>query len=384
MKTRDFQSVWTFVRMLVSCALLLAAGHAGAAVVEMPGLFKATVPVADRSDAERRRAQGEGLVEVLIRASGDSTIGNQDAVVAAAREADRYLLQYSYDTRPGADGEPQIVLKLDFDGAVLQGFLRRSGLPVWSSSRIPLLIWMVWEQELDRDGVNAASNPGAHQILQQEGKRRGVPLLFPAYDSEDQSHATLGDIWGLFPEPVLAASVRYDTPLVLMARVRETASAFQISALLHLDGQKQAFEIRQADSAAGLRQLLDRVADKMGDHFGLVASRQGGQQEVILEVARVNRLVDFAALTAYLDGVMPISLYRVQSVAGDHARFALLLDGGLEALEQVFRQEHRLVPALVETPPLPAMPVDGSQSDAPAAPHQAPTGPVVIQYEWRG
>lgn len=355
---------------------LLLTGTSPARATEVGGLYKASVAVKDRSDAERRRAFAEGFVQVLVRASGDSGIGQQEAVVTAIGSVDKYMMQYGYATRDGESGEPQPVLNMDFDGSAINEFLRRYGLPLWGSNRPPLLIWMAWEQELDRDLVSAEANPGAHQILQQEAVRRGVVLSFPAFDSEDRSRVSIGDVWGLFPEPVLAASARYQTQSVLMARVKETASAIQINALFHLEGQKYTIDINEADSARALHQLLDQVVDRMGAHYALVASSLGRQQ-LILNVEGVDDLQDFAALTQYLDGVLAISLHRMHALKADHAEFVLTLETGLDALRQVFRVDGKLVPSVVETPPIP----DGV---AAPAPNEAPNGPVVIYYRWQG
>ena len=354
---------------------LLLTGASSAWATEVGGLYKASVPVKDRSDAERRHASAEGFVQVLVRASGDSGIGQQEAVVTAIGSVDKYILQYGYATRDGESGEPQPVLNIDFDGGAITEFLRRYGLPLWGTNRPPLLIWMAWEQELDRDLVSAEANPGAHQILQQEAARRGVALAFPAFDSEDRTLVTIGDVWGLFPEPVLAASARYQTQSVLMARVKETASAIQINALFYLEGQKYTIDISEADSARALHQLLDQVVDRMGAHYALVTSSLGRQQ-LLLNVEGVENLQDFAALTQYLDSVLAISLYRMHALQADHAEFQLTLETGLDALRQVFRVDGRLVPSAVETPPIPA--AEGAE------PNQAPSGPVVIYYRWQG
>ncbi|HVL00233.1 MAG TPA: hypothetical protein VM553_10495, partial [Dongiaceae bacterium] len=121
----------------------------------------------------------------------------------------------------------------------------------------------------------------------------------------------------------------------------------------------------------------------------LVSSNQGRQQ-LILDVEGVDDLNDFAALTQYLDGVLAISLYRMNALKGDHAEFLLTLESGLDALRQVLRVDGRLAP--VEEAAAPA--ATGSESagtmgEAAAstpeqAPIQAPTGTVVIRYRWQG
>src|SRR5690606_26280417 len=116
----------------------------------------------------------------------------------------------------------------------------------------------------------------------------------------------------------------YEVQTVLMAKVRE-ADGVQISAMLYLDGQQYAFEVRQANSGSALRQLLDQVVDRVASHFALVVSGQDSQQ-VVLAVDGVQGLNDFAALTRYLDTVLPISLYRMRLVQDDQVEFVLSLE----------------------------------------------------------
>lgn len=372
-----------FLFALLLIVPLLTASLAAAAA-DVGGVYRASVTVTDRTDAERKRAISEGFSQVLVRVSGDSAIGQQDAVIAAAASAERYVVQYGYETRAltGENaGQKATFLNVQYDASGISNFLRRAGLPIWTSNRVPLLLWLAWEQGLDRDIVNDSTHTGAYQTLQEEAVRRGVTLVFPAYDSEDRSRMSIADIWGVFPQPVLMASQRYEVQTVLMAKVRET-DGVQISAMLYLDGQQYAFEVRQADSSSALRQLLDQVVDRVASHFALVVSGQDSQQ-VVLAVDGVQGLNDFAALTRYLDTVLPISLYRMRLVQDDQVEFVLSLEGGMDALLQSFRLDRKLEPVTDMLPALDAnVPMPGADGDVEAA-VVTPTS-AVIRYRWRG
>ncbi len=371
---------------------------------EVKGLYQASVPVADRSENERKRAIAEGFQKVLVRVSGDSAVSAQDALTGAATSADRYVVQYGYETRSAQDSaaKPGIFLNVQYDPGGVNTLLGRNSLPLWSSNRPNILVWMAWEQGLDRELVNANTMPGPFQLLQGEGARRGVELTFPPFDPDDQSHVSLGDIWGMFPEPVMAASERYQTPVVVMAKVKESSSTVQINAMLQLDGQPYWFEVARSDTASALQQLMDQIVDKVGAHYAVVKSGDESQQ-VVLEVEGVTELKDFAALSRYLDSLLVINSYQTQRVKGSEVRFVLTLASGLDALEQSFRLDRKLKPAAIKpavpvaipeqaVPPAPPpgaandVPATDSTASAPTEPAdvQPVAGPTIIRYQWRG
>lgn len=391
----------SLARLLVLMGWLLAPMSLWA--VEMKGLYQVSMPVADRSDAERKRAVAEGIQQVLVRVSGDSGVSAQDVMASAATSADRFVVQYGYETRSEANGaQGGIYLNVQYDSNGVNNLLLRNGLPLWSSNRPRILLWMAWEQGLDRELVNVRALPGQFQMLQAEGKRRGVSLKFPEFDADDQSLVSLGDIWGMFPEPVLAASARYETPVVVMAKVQESTSATQINAMLQLDGQPFWFEVARSDTASALKQLVDQVVDKVGSKYAVVSTAAGSEQ-VVLQVEGVNQVNDYAALTRYLDGLVGIRQYQLEAVKGAQARFLMALATDLSALEQTFRLDRKLEllePPATPEPVLPVIPpvvpestLDSPAPDSPDQPADAapevqiptpPAGPTIIRYHWRG
>lgn len=390
------QALYTLV---IAALLMMTAGLVQAAQVK--GLYQASIPVADRSDAERKRAVADGFLQVLVRVSGDSAVAFQESVQTAAASAERYVVQYGYETRSESESPAGVYLNVQYDSNGINNLLRRNSLPLWSSNRPRILVWMAWEQGLDRELVNANSMPGPFQMLQQEGKRRGVTLRFADFDADDQALVSLGDIWGMFPEPVLAASQHYQTPVVLIAKVRETATAIQINGMLQLDGQPVWLEIARGDVASGLRQLVDQVVDKVGARYALVTNGGAGEQ-IVLDVRDVSGLNDYAALTRYLDSLLALTTYRILAVQGERLQFLVTPASDLDALTQTFRIDRKLVEVADEPQPAPAAaPVESlpeptvseaAPAETPAdpdlaAPEPAPepaAAPLVIRYRWRG
>jgi hypothetical protein len=76
-------------------------------------IYTAEVAVAGRGSADLGEARRQGLAQVLVKASGDLSVGDNPAVRVALEQADRYLLGYRYEET--ALGEQQ--LRLDYDEA---------------------------------------------------------------------------------------------------------------------------------------------------------------------------------------------------------------------------------------------------------------------------
>lgn len=389
--------------LLVVCCL---SGSAPVWAVQVKGLYQVSVAVADRSEAERKRAINEGFQQVLVRITGDSGVSGQDVGGGAGR----LVSQFSYESRNQGEGaEPGIFLKMQFDANGINGLLAGNSLPLWSSDRPRVLLWMVWEQGVDREFVNGRTLPGPYRMLQAEAVRRGIPLRFPELDADDAAKVTTQDVWGMFSEPVLAASARYDAPVVLMVKVEESSDVTKAKAMMQLGGKPYWFELSRNDAGSTMRLLMDQVVDKLGSQYAVLTSRKGSGQ-VLLQVDDVGELNDFAALTLYMDRFPAISNYQLQRIRGAQVEFLVNLASDQATLEQGFRLDGKLsalddaslTPVVADIPPTvpaasvaaavdPSLPAGQTQAVVPSdagtvatAAAEAPApGPVVLRYRWR-
>ena len=148
------------VRLFLACVVAGAAGSAWAEVV--PRLYDVDIVVPSQSDADRRRAAGAALAEVLTRVTGLREIPFGTQVDGAIRESERYYVRYAFATRDiqpeeGTEVIAQTHLEIHFERGTLLELLRRTGLPVWSADRPTILVWVV----LEGDGAFSRGARGA-------------------------------------------------------------------------------------------------------------------------------------------------------------------------------------------------------------------------------
>jgi len=353
--------------IVLGCLMILGASGQAA---EVANLYKASIEVASRSVDARNAAVAEGLATVLIRVSGNSAIAGEGSVQQAMSSPNRFVVQYGYQTREVLSPEDgkmlkQVYLNVSFDPAAVNQFLRRQGFPIWSSSRPNIVLWAAVRDSGQRKVIGGRSQPALQQALQIQAQRRGLPLTLPAYDDEDRALVRAGDIWGMFVDPINEASPRYSANVVVVAKILSTPDAVQISAAMNLDDRQQWWETSADSLEAAVASFMDEVGDRIGERFAVQASMDVGQQ-VILEVAELSQLADYASLGEYLDSVLAIRGWHLSVAQGSRHQYRLTLESTLEALEQSFRIDRKLLPQ----PPQLVVPLGQSQSEE--SPSSAP------------
>lgn len=386
--------------------------------VEVQDLYQASVPVSDRSNTERTKAVRQGLQAVLVKVSGSSRISNESGVREVLQQAERYVVQYGYQTRelPAVEegGRPQkgVFLNVSYDPVVVNQVLRRSGLPIWASNRPAVTLWLAYDAGRGRQLVGGTSQSNLQALIQEYANRRGLPIVFPQYDQQDRSSVRAGDIWGMFMEPMMDASARYDANVVAALKLSQSSSRVDGNTTLMLDGERQAWGVFADSMEEAISQWVDQLADRVGEHYAVAFSQALGQQ-VLLDVVGVDGIQDYAGLNDYLGKLIAVRVSYPQQVKGDRVQILVSLESDQTALEQSFRVDRKLIPTDPPKPVKPQTPVpvsvqdsapDAAQNTAQVPPGAAKPGQVgdmrvapiardaapadpgypVIYYQWRG
>jgi len=353
------------IAIVLGCLMVWAAQVSAA---EVTGLYKATVVVKDRTADARKPALAEGLQQVLVRVSGSSSVVDNEAVRQLLGNAGRFVVQYGYmtrDTLSPEDGRSieTILLNVTFDEMAVNQFLRKQGLPIWSSSRPQVVLWGAARVDGRRTLVGGSSQPALQALITQEAQRRGLPLILPEYDGKDQMAVREGDIWGMFVDPIVQASQRYQADVIVVAKL-DTGSQNSIKTTIIVEGQQQYLDVSDSSLVRAVTLWMDKLGDMLGARYAVQASDEGVQQ-IVLDVDGLNSLKDYARLGEYLDSLLAVRSWHLQKVADGHQQYLLSLDGSTEALEQALRVDRKLVPQ----PPKLVVPLGG-----PVDPLQAPAG----------
>jgi len=319
----------TKFQVIFACLLWMLVSLAGAAGPQQ--LFESEVIVPSQAPAVRAQAMQSALEEVLVRVTGQNSVLQTEPARALLQKPARLVQQYRYFTAPGSE-PPVLKLWVRFDGDAIRQALQQQGLAYWGTERPDTLVWLAVEDRGKRYVVSADDVSEVHEQIVQVARQRGVPILFPLMDLEDQSQARFSDIWGGFFEYVLKASARYNPQAILIGRLNRSPSGGW-SARWYMDvaGKTASWSDSRQELAVLLQQGMDDTADQLASRFA-VANYNGSANVVSISVDGVRSLAEYARINEYLASLTSVVDVQVEQVTGSQVQYSLQLNGGLQDL----------------------------------------------------
>jgi uncharacterized protein len=339
---------FTLLPSLALAALLCVAGAARAD--EVPWLYDVRVPVDDQSPRARLSAASAGLVQVLTRLTGLTSIPASDVITRALAAPDLYYNQFGFE--PADDGEG-LLLRLQFMPDAVLGLIRQAGLPVWRSNRPTVVAWVVVDDGAERAILGSASPHPAAEALRQRSRERGLPLLLPLMDLADQLEVEPAAVWGRLSQPIQTASERYGADIVLIGRLQQQpGGAWTGSWEFWLDGEVKSID-HDAGEPTALGQLAaDSVSDELAARYAVL---DRGPQQLQLNISAVENAADYAELLRYFSSLEFVDEVAVRFVSGDRVGVSLTTGAEAEQLQELFRLDRRLFADRLRASPGPAL-----------------------------
>lgn len=316
-----------------------------ALAVQVEGLFESEELVADQSAEQRTVSVKAGLAEVLIRASGHEQVLEHEVVQKMLDQPDAYLAQFSYRTNDKAVESDASALRLmmRFDPASVIRALDEAGLPVWGSNRPNVLVWLAIQGPNGRFVVNNENNPLLAEVLATEAKRRGVPVLLPLMDLEDEQLISVSDIWGQFSDRVGSASVRYSPDATFTGRFYRSGDGWQAYWVLKNGGQREVIEVESEGVRGLFAKSVDALAEALAAKYAVVTTgaRSGSY---VFKVLGLKSVEDYAALNRYLSNLQIVAGLAVAQLDDAAVTYQVELNGGVEQFLSVVALDSHLEP----------------------------------------
>jgi hypothetical protein len=297
-------------------------------------LFEADVPVDSQQPDLRTAYMKTALQEVLVRLTGQPEVLNRDSVRSMLDTPEQFVQQYRYFTLPEST-PPRLMLRVDFDGGAIQQELRQQGVAYWGKTERPeILLWLAVEDRGTRYIVSAQDGSDASRELQQAARQRGIPLLLPLMDLEDQNQVRFTDVWGGFFDGVQSASARYKPGDVLIGRLNRSPSGGWVARWDMRDGRDSGSWSSTGDELGAVLQAgIDTLSERLA--AGVVATETGAVAGMTrITVEGVNTLMAFARADDYLSSLTAVRRLELVRVDGSTLQYALQLAGSLDGLTQ--------------------------------------------------
>jgi len=315
-------------------------------------LYEVQVVVEDQSDETRSMALPEAFKKMMVKVVGRSSVVENGFVQAESVNAARYVTQQGYVT--GEDGRRS--LGVVFDQALVEQFLTQQKIAFWTGHRPTLLLWIAIEQAGERRLFHPELDPMLVSAVRELEQARGVSLLLPLMDSQDQEQLNASDVWGGFDDRVVQASARYTADVVLLARMKQlNDSQWQVN--WHwLAGEPnnrwQASSINQSALVKqGIERVLSRLLDKFQQPVVPKASLAGSSNVQFVEkdaiqvaVAGVRNGRDYTKVQQFMNALSSAKKVVLVSSSVDKLVFSVTLNQSLGLLKEELVLGSVLVP----------------------------------------
>ena len=323
--------------------------------VTLENLYQAEVLTDSQSDAQRRIDASEGLSQVLKRVSGRSDILQNPTIVAALKTPEQYYSEFSYARIDAAKDElaaesevvpdpqstapPRLVMRIRFASSLIAKVLRAADLPVWGSNRPSVLSWMAIDDESGRQVLGEANRSVFSKTLNQAAQARGVPLLLPLWDLEDNRGVSSSEIWGRFLGRIEAASQRYSPDKILVFRAEsEFSGQWRGDWSLGEGGQWRSGTVYGESQAQLATALVMVLASVLSEQYAVTSTRS----EVRLTVEGITEIQDYAEVSRYLEGLTQVMSVQPVRILTDMVEFKLRSEGEVQQIIDVIALDRKL------------------------------------------
>lgn len=320
--------------------LLLSAGNVFAVKVET--LYEGIVPVKSQSSEERYMATQKALAEVLIKVSGNSQIINNPRIKSRLITANHLVQEFGYDYPRDQNSENRYLLRTRFDKSGVNQWLRDASAPIWGQNRPQVLTWIAIEKPGNTEAILSESDT-VQTLLQENAKRRGIPLRIPTKEIKDRNRIHPEDIINMETAKLMDASKRYANSALLIGHMVQNDTGFTTQWKLIAGADAWDFNFAGTNEDAVISQLMDQVANTLAGRYAVVTTNNI-QKNIALRVVGISLQSDFAKLIRYLSRLTPVASVGISRIAGNEIMLNVSLRSTQAAFTQAISLSQKLLP----------------------------------------
>ena len=331
------------LKYVLGCVTLLMVNPPLQAV-PVDDLYTAEVLVSSQDAIQLKRGAQAGLLQVLIRVSGNQQIETSPMVVSSLKRPEAYYYQYSYETTDrnfqiGGELVPAHNLRIEFEPSSIAQLVRQAGYPVWGSNRPSVLLWVAESDGAERRVLAEQEQSDVAVALNTQARQRGLPLLYPILDLEDTSKLSTAEVWGAFMGRIENASRRYSPDAVMTGRIQKDQEQWTGTWAWSIEGKWVSYSNVAFNANDLVAEVIDKLADALAARYAIDSSRGS----LMVRVEAVDSLNSYASVTRYLESLAPVLDSAVLEVIGSEILFRLSTEGQSRQLMEIIRLDEKMV-----------------------------------------
>lgn len=321
------------------CLIAVALCAPVRAVAQDLGLYEGEVPVTSQDAGERASALPRALAQVFMKLTGDPRAASDPVLSSRLADAQSLLQQYRYRqdvVREGGVPTPKRFLIARFDPAGVDAILAAVGVSVWPEPRPAPLVWLAID---DGRGPRLVSSAQADAVsaLTRQARDRGMKLVFPLLDVEDQSRVDATTVRSGDDAALVDAAARYQAGAVLIGAMERSGGSWNANWRVVDQGETLArWTSADPDPSVVLAAGASGAADALAARYASTAVA-GEPGEYSVWVVGVGSADDYARVLDFFRTLSIVRRATPQSADGDQLLLRLDLATGLEGLMRLAR-----------------------------------------------
>jgi hypothetical protein len=321
-------------KLLTIALILLWLPCFSAFAVKLHNLYEVRLPVMSQQQEDRMAAVQAGLLQVLIKLSGDPDIESKPAIKAALKRADYYVQEYSYEQPDTTDADYNYNLRIKFEKRDVTRLMKQSSVTYWGDKRPLILVWMVvadLNSEYKLIGSEEASD--LLSAFKNESKKYGLPVIFPMMDMTDVSVITTTDVTSVNVTALNAAAKRYAPDALLIGRVIDNKQELTSEWVLIRNGNSWEWTLSNSNSEQLFGALMNQVRQTLAKSMALRLD-EPLQTKLKMQVKNVAKPEDFEQLMKFVKQLVPVVQVQLAGVTGDVVDLDLQVQGTMNAFQE--------------------------------------------------
>jgi len=301
--------------------------------VTVPNLYRAEIvlPLISSEKAVINKAYELAIEEVLVKVSGDVD-AVQKVLSLAKKNASKWVAQHAIN-------DEQDLLELDngifpakkvvvnFYPQSIDDFLFEQNLPVWGSNRPSVLLWVIEQNGFERTVAGVESPSIMLNEIAQNALVKGLSIYAPLQDELDRSSLSSPDLWGLFEDPIVEASQRYQTDVISVFKVTELSNGYEGTLMLLLPTEAPIrLYLKGKDQENIAMKVNQSIAKILSERYAAIKST-GNDLLVLLQVSNISNHEILDTIQEYLARLGVVNDVYLTGIQADTAYFTVSLDG---------------------------------------------------------
>ncbi len=313
-----------------------------------PALYKTEVTLTSQGDAERRSATARGLMQVVVKLTGNTQAPGNMVIRRALGNAQGYVSDQATQTGSSdAEGNTAVggapvyktTMALSFDPVAVDMLIAGAGLRYWTGVRPRPILWL----SID-DGTGArlvtAKQINVVKPLAQRGVERGLRFGLPNGTATEQS--ALNSILALNAPALQVLTSRYNNDAQLIGRVYRAGTGWTGDWLLTQGGVQLAqWSLSDVDARRVIASGADPAADAIAKRDSVYLDI-GPAGTYAIDITNVASPDDFVRLMSYLQRVAIVKRVTVLEAADSRLRLQLDLSIGLRGFRTLVETDDTL------------------------------------------